>query len=83
MRKTMNISVQADLHEYILERARSSSFGSVSEYVRWLIRCDRNGKIKTEVKENAANRVRSMNETMFVGMFEKFLDHYYKDSDPG
>lgn len=73
----MNISVQDELHAYILERARTSYFGSVSEYIRWLVQCDRSGKIQTEAKEKARTRFRSANETMFVGLFQEFLDHYY------
>lgn len=76
MRRTMNISVQDDLFEYIQERARSSHFGSVSEYIRWLVRSDMRGKIQTESKENAKSRIRTANESMLVGMFEEFLLDY-------
>lgn len=82
MRKTMNISLQDDLYEYILERARTSCFSSASEYIRWLVRCDRNGQIPTEVKEKAKSQARTMNETMFIGMFEEFLDDYYRRNGP-
>jgi len=81
MRKTMNISMQDDLHSYIIERARASYFGSVSEYIRWLVRCDQSGRIQTEAKEIARKRARTANETMFVGLFQEFLDRYYSDTD--
>jgi Arc/MetJ-type ribon-helix-helix transcriptional regulator len=74
----MSISVQDDLYEYIRERAEKDHFGSVSDYVRWLVYCDSKGKIQTPSKENAKARVRTMNESMMVGMFEEFLDHYYQ-----
>jgi len=77
MRKIMSISVQDDLYDYVRERAEKDHFGSVSEYLRWLIRCDRTGKIRTEVRENARRRARTANETMFIGLFEEFLDHYF------
>ena len=77
MRKTMNISVQDDLYCYILERANTSYFGSVSEYIRWLVRSDMSGKIQTDTKENAKSRVRTMNESMLISMFDEFLEHYY------
>ena len=78
----MNISVQDDLYEYILERATSSYFGSVSEYIRWLVRNDIAGKIETEKKEKARSNVRTMNESIFIGMFEEFLDHCYGNKGP-
>lgn len=74
----MSISIQDDLHEYIRERAEKDHFGSISDYVRWLVHCDRKGKISTPGKEKAQTRVRSANESMMVGMFEEFLDHYYQ-----
>jgi Arc/MetJ-type ribon-helix-helix transcriptional regulator len=83
MRKTMNISVNEDIYEYIRERAEGYYFGSVSEYIRWLVRNDMGGKIQTEVKENARTRLRTANETIFLGLFEEFLDHYYGDSERG
>ena len=78
MRKTMNISVQDDLFRYIRERTEASCFSSTSEYIRWLVRCDRAGKIQTEVKEAARSRARTMNETIFLNMFQEFLDAYSK-----
>ena len=79
MRKTMNISVNDDIYDYIRERAESYYFGSVSEYIRWLVRNDMGGKIKTEAKEKAGTRLRTANESIFVGLFEEFLDNYYGD----
>lgn len=78
MRKTMNISVQDDLYQYILERTETSCFSSTSEYIRWLVRCDHAGKIQTEVKEAARSRARTVNEAIFLNMFQEFLDAYFK-----
>ena len=73
--------MQDDLYNYINERASSSSFGSVSEYIRWLVRSDMSGKIQSEAKERARTRVRTANESMLIGMFEEFLDGYHQRND--
>jgi Arc/MetJ-type ribon-helix-helix transcriptional regulator len=78
----MSISVQGELYEYIRERAEKDHFGSVSEYLRWLVRCDQKGKVQTSVRENARTRVRTANESIFISMFEEFLDHYYGEQHP-
>jgi Arc/MetJ-type ribon-helix-helix transcriptional regulator len=66
-RKTINISVHDELYEYIRERADGGYFGSVSEYFRWLVRCDREDRIENDVKKNARDRVRTANEAMIRG----------------
>lgn len=38
MRRTINISVPEELHDYIIERSR---YTTVSEYIRMLVRGDR------------------------------------------
>ena len=73
----MSVSVQNELFEYIRERAEKDHFGSTSDYIRWLVQCDRKGKIQTETKESAKSRVRTMNESMLLSMFDEFLEHYY------
>lgn len=40
MRTNVNISMPESLRLYMLKRAKESSFGSVSEYIRDLIRAD-------------------------------------------
>ena len=45
--KTINISVQDDLDGYIRERADKGYFGSVSEYIRWLVAPTQNGLFLT------------------------------------
>ncbi len=40
MRRIVNISMTQSLYSYVDERSRRSGFGSVSEYVRDLIRTD-------------------------------------------
>jgi Arc/MetJ-type ribon-helix-helix transcriptional regulator len=83
IRKTMNISVQDDLYAYIRERSQTSYYGSVSEYIRYLVRCDREGRIETDKKKDVRTRLRTANERMFMGMFEDFLDSYFKKKEEG
>jgi len=78
MRKTINISVNDDLYEYIRERSENYYYGSVSGYIRWLVRCDQGEKIQTKTKQRERLRARTANEAMFVVMFEEFLDSYYR-----
>jgi len=46
MRKTMNISVSDDMLALIHEGVEKGSYGSVSEYIRSLIRRDQRGRNK-------------------------------------
>ena len=73
----MSVSVQNELFDYIRERAEKGHFGSTSDYIRWLVHCDRRGKMQTETKESAKSRVRTMNESMLLSMFDEFLENYY------
>ena len=73
----MSISVQNELFDYIRDRAEKDHFGSTSDYIRWLVQCDRKGRIQTQTKENAKLRVRTMNESMLLSMFDEFLENYY------
>ena len=46
MRKTMNISVSDDMLTLIHEGVENGSYGSVSEYIRTLVRRDQRGRTK-------------------------------------
>lgn len=64
MRKMMNISVPEDMYEFILESTRQKRFGSVSEYIRSLVRQDRLEQIaQTEVPQENWE-IRPINECL-------------------
>lgn len=46
---TMNIALPEDLTDFVRERAASGGYGSVSEYVRELIRADRKARLEERV----------------------------------
>ena len=41
-RATFNISMPEQMRQFVEQRARGGRYGSVSEYIRDLIRCDQN-----------------------------------------
>ena len=46
MRKTFNISVPEPMYEYILKNSQGWRYGSVSEYIRSLVRQDQDQRAK-------------------------------------
>jgi putative addiction module CopG family antidote len=61
MRKTMNISLSDELHEFVTERVAVGSYGSASEYVRTLVRRDRAEHLQGRNAVRPATDVRRAN----------------------
>lgn len=64
MRRTMNISMPEDMHEFVLGEANSRYYGSTSEYIRRLIRKER---LRVEADDTPPVRIKRANE-----YFEEF-----------
>ena len=58
MRKTVSISISEEMHEYMLTQSR---YGSVSEYIRGLVRRDRERR-EDYASRPVANRLMRAND---------------------
>ena len=74
---TMNISLPDELKTYVDQRIRAEGFGSTSEYMRELIRRDRDRELLRQylldgVRSKPAGR---MDETYFATLRKQVRDH--------
>ena len=74
---TMNISLPDELKTYVDQRIRAEGFGSTSEYMRELIRRDRDREVLRQylldgVRSKPAGR---MDETYFAALRKQVRDH--------
>jgi antitoxin ParD1/3/4 len=59
--QTMTISLPSDMREYIDNRTQTGGFGNASEYVRDLIRRERDRRAQQLLEEQLINNLRSPN----------------------
>jgi antitoxin ParD1/3/4 len=57
--QTMTISLPSDMREYVDNRTQTGGFGNASEYVRDLIRRERDRRAQQQLDEQLINNLRS------------------------
>jgi len=59
MRTTMNLSLPADLREFVDEQVKSGGYGTASEYVRDMLRRARERQLRRQIDEMLIEAVES------------------------
>ncbi len=59
MRSTMNVSLPADLREFVAEQVKSGGYGTASEYLRDMLRRARERQLRREIDQMLIEAVES------------------------
>ena len=59
MRSTMNVSLPADLREFVAEQVKSGGYGTASEYLRDMLRRARERQLRRQIDEMLIEAVES------------------------